>query len=265
MRSKATTPIFLHLHSLKKSASFHRMASDPPNSKHTDSISRHNPREPDKHFPWPSTQIPTPYEIIGMKRGQQYSKVKYYDLVKAYHPDRTMISSPGHLSKEERARRYRLIVAAHEILSNPQKRAVYDLYGLGWLSQRGNGIQTHLHRSGDYHRDASQRPHPDVDVDHPWSFLSAHKYMIRLVVVIFTFGEVCLFLVMLFKAETELKRLDTECRELLRRRRQRTLDADSKMLQIERFLLKRDPSGVGLSLSEEGCYREVIPFCMHLA
>ncbi|KAF2429589.1 hypothetical protein EJ08DRAFT_650258 [Tothia fuscella] len=85
---------------------------------------------------WPSVKaphtIPTPYAILGLKRGAPYTKTdKFYHLVKLYHPDR-----PSHqplLSPTTRTERYRLIIAAHTLLSDPTKRNLYDLYGSGWL------------------------------------------------------------------------------------------------------------------------------------
>lgn len=60
-----------------------------------------------------------------------YSKARFYELVKIYHPDRSDTSNTGvpHAVKMER---YRLIVAANNILSDPTKRIAYDRFGAGW-------------------------------------------------------------------------------------------------------------------------------------
>lgn len=89
-----------------------------------------------------------------------------------------------------------------------------------------------------------------------------HQYVIRLVVVILIFGDICLFLVTLSKAEAEIERLNFKLRKLMRHRQQRSLDAPSRMLQLERFFLRRDPSGMGLLPGEEPSYREILPLCM---
>lgn len=90
---------------------------------------------------WPSPEpphrIPTPYQILNVQRGEAYSKTdRFYSLVKLYHPDRhdhpDAISS---LSTQARLDRYRLTLNAHSILSDPSKRAAYDLFGAGWAGK----------------------------------------------------------------------------------------------------------------------------------
>ena len=96
----------------------------------------------DKHdsFPWPdlpsATPIPTPYEIFHLKKIAPYSKRHFYELVKLYHPDRhgheQSPSEINGLSYAVKMERYRLVVAANDILSDPEKRKAYDRYGAGW-------------------------------------------------------------------------------------------------------------------------------------
>ncbi|KAI0179639.1 hypothetical protein GGR52DRAFT_207479 [Hypoxylon sp. FL1284] len=82
---------------------------------------------------WPSSPHPTPYEIFDQQKNAPYSKAKYYELVKIYHPDRHRHATHSHLlSHAAQLERYRLIVAANQILSDPAKRRAYDLYGTGW-------------------------------------------------------------------------------------------------------------------------------------
>lgn len=95
----------------------------------------------DTAYTWPETPKghahPTPYQIFNMRHDGQYSKAGYYKLVKMYHPDRHVhtvgstrdASEISHATKTER---YRLIVAAHTILSDPVKRSAYDRFGAGW-------------------------------------------------------------------------------------------------------------------------------------
>lgn len=80
---------------------------------------------------WPVTPNPTPYEIFDQAKTAPYNKVRFFQLAKMYHPDLHHASADGipHLTKLER---YRLVVAANEILSNPEKRGMYDRYGMGW-------------------------------------------------------------------------------------------------------------------------------------
>lgn len=84
------------------------------------------------HLRWPASPEPTPYEIFNISNDAKYSKTRFYELVKLYHPDRqhhTKHDGIPHLAKLER---YRLVVAANDILSDPSKRRLYDLYGAGW-------------------------------------------------------------------------------------------------------------------------------------
>ena len=57
---------------------------------------------------WPSAKNPTPYDILGVRKGQPYHKRKYYNLVKAYHPD---LKGSPQLSRETQTHRFRLIVS----------------------------------------------------------------------------------------------------------------------------------------------------------
>lgn len=91
-------------------------------------------------IPWPESSapntIPSPYQIFGQKKGSLYSKRRYYELVKLYHPDRhSYHGSADGLSYATKLERYRLIVAANDLLSDPIKRSAYDRYGAGWNGQ----------------------------------------------------------------------------------------------------------------------------------
>ncbi|KAL2163314.1 hypothetical protein VTH06DRAFT_5371 [Thermothelomyces fergusii] len=90
---------------------------------------------------WPTSPNPTPYEILGHPRDSPYNKARYFQLAKLYHPDRYHHTSSDGIPAETKLERYRLIVAAHEILSNPQKKRLYDLYGFGWDNQADPRMQ----------------------------------------------------------------------------------------------------------------------------
>ncbi|KAK2595399.1 J domain-containing protein 1 [Conoideocrella luteorostrata] len=100
---------------------------------------------------WPRSPRPTPYEIFGIQRGAPYTKRRFYQLVKLYHPDTrgpaasTGSSSADQLSNAARLERYRLVVAANDILSDPQKRRLYDHHGIGWI----DGHRSHDLREAD--------------------------------------------------------------------------------------------------------------------
>ncbi|KAM0694249.1 hypothetical protein Q7P36_006376 [Cladosporium allicinum] len=74
---------------------------------------------------------PTPYQIFALKKNEAYSKSRFYHLVKIYHPDRGGTSGSS-MSHEMKSERYRLVVAANVILSDPAKRNAYDKVGAGW-------------------------------------------------------------------------------------------------------------------------------------
>jgi curved DNA-binding protein CbpA len=89
------------------------------------------------HDHWPQThpRHPTPYEILNQHPFKPYSRNRFNELVKLYHPDRKQHPAShicASLSQSVRLERYRLIVAAHAILSDPQKRKAYDSFGAGW-------------------------------------------------------------------------------------------------------------------------------------
>ncbi|KAH0291234.1 hypothetical protein KCU62_g3068, partial [Aureobasidium sp. EXF-3399] len=90
-------------------------------------------------MPWPKPpkghSHPTPYQILSTTESEPYSKRRFYDLVKLYHPDSGACEKHHHHHKVPqplRLERYRLVVAAHTILSDPEKRKMYDRFGAGW-------------------------------------------------------------------------------------------------------------------------------------
>ncbi|KAK8256938.1 Hsp40 co-chaperone-like protein Jid1 [Phyllosticta capitalensis] len=93
-------------------------------------------------FPWPKMLVsgrdPTPYEILDLRKGAPYSKRRFFELVKIYHPDRPipLHVDPQSCPEATRLERYRLVVAAHDILSDPAKRSAYDRFGAGWGSMK---------------------------------------------------------------------------------------------------------------------------------
>jgi molecular chaperone DnaJ len=64
------------------------------------------------------------YKVLGVARDAKADEIKkaYRRLARKYHPD----VNPGDKSAEER---FKLITEAHDILSDPKKRSVYDRFG----------------------------------------------------------------------------------------------------------------------------------------
>lgn len=71
------------------------------------------------------------YGILGVSRQSSNSEIKkaYHRLAKEYHPDKN--AEEGHKFKE--------ISFAYEVLSNPEKREIYDRHGIQGLKEGGGG------------------------------------------------------------------------------------------------------------------------------
>ncbi|KAL8913721.1 MAG: hypothetical protein Q9172_007228 [Xanthocarpia lactea] len=93
-------------------------------------------------MPAPST-IPTPYQIFQLQKTAPYSKGRFYELVKLYHPDRhghcCNVPDIDGLSHDVKMKRYRLVVAANNILCDPSRRRAYDVSGAGWSTHSDVG------------------------------------------------------------------------------------------------------------------------------
>src|SRR5215210_3011263 len=82
------------------------------------------------------------YQTLGIKRDAQPEEIKkaYRRLARKYHPD----VNPGDKAAEER---FKLMSEAHDVLSDPKKRSVYDRFGqysdnLADAAARGAGPTT---------------------------------------------------------------------------------------------------------------------------
>ena len=94
-----------------------------------------------------------------MKHNATYSKSRFYEMVKYYHPDLRTDAAMDNAAHQVKMERYRLIVAAHGILSDPVKRSAYDRLGAGWDGKAEAGLKQHG-RSG------AHEPEP---FSHSWS------------------------------------------------------------------------------------------------
>jgi molecular chaperone DnaJ len=82
------------------------------------------------------------YQVLGIKRDAKPEEIKkaYRRLARKYHPD----VNPGDKSAEER---FKLITEAHDVLSDPKKRKIFDRFGyysdnLADAAARGAGPTT---------------------------------------------------------------------------------------------------------------------------
>ncbi|OSX64564.1 hypothetical protein POSPLADRAFT_1087952, partial [Postia placenta MAD-698-R-SB12] len=67
------------------------------------------------HLPFPTHAHPTPHEIFHLPLGatQQDIKARYYDLVRAHHPDSPLCRD---VPAPERHARFQRITAAYDVL-----------------------------------------------------------------------------------------------------------------------------------------------------
>src|SRR4028119_2373104 len=79
------------------------------------------------------------YKVLGIERKAKPEEIKkaYRRLARKHHPD----VNPGDKAAEER---FKLITEAHDVLSDPKKRSVYDRFGqysdnLADAAARGGG------------------------------------------------------------------------------------------------------------------------------
>ncbi|PQE14435.1 hypothetical protein CJF30_00007014 [Rutstroemia sp. NJR-2017a BBW] len=223
-------------------------------------------------------------KIFNQKKGSPYSKRRFYELVKLYHPDRYDHESAGDgLSYETKLSRYRLIIAANDILSDPVKRGAYDRYGAGWnglpeiLDPRDRshpsaawGNQTKYGWPGGpgdpsrnatwedwerwYQRDAKGAQEPQ--------FVSNTAFV--LIIVIFAaLGGIGQATRVENYSLTFLEQRDAlhskMSRELNQRRRETTTGFGSREERINSFLRQRDPIGYGVTDPRDEAYRKLLP------
>jgi DnaJ-class molecular chaperone len=89
------------------------------------------------------------YEVLGVKRDASDKEIRsaYRRLARKYHPD----VNPGDKNAEEK---FKEINAAHEVLSDPDKRKKYDKYGDKWEYADQIEEMQRQQSAGDYFRRA---------------------------------------------------------------------------------------------------------------
>jgi hypothetical protein len=289
---------------LKKSGilfSNHLQSLHPAGAKSTTSPSRttrrpyavlntggHSRNEHDQCLRWPevtsANAIPTPYQIFNQRKGSQYSKKRFYELVKLYHPDRHEHGSSSQgLSYATKLERYRLVVAANDLLSDPVKRGAYDCYGAGWNGQpnvlrpgnssdpsgawgvyggrgwRGGPQGPSQNATWEdwerwYQRDAKRPQEP--------RFVSNSAF-VGLIVIFAALGGIGQatragnYSMSFMEQRNALHH--TVSKDLTRRRKEATTAFGSREERIHSFLKQRDPIGHGITDPREESHRKWLP------
>ncbi|KAL4940941.1 hypothetical protein BDV06DRAFT_12363 [Aspergillus oleicola] len=222
-----------------------------------------------KDLSWPSSETFTPYDVFNQARTAPYSKHRFYELVKIYHPDRPCNNHPlcKDITPEVRLQRYHIVVTAHEILSDPNRRAAYDATGMGWQFNPAT-----RHRRGSA---STAEPDP-IFANATWEdwerWYNRHgkrqenlvdqKTFVTFVVLLFFLGaavQASWFTQVNTGYEDRLKDLNEQSMRFLNERRKNTVNQMvGGEAKVQHFLIRRDPSGFGLKGGEQGVYRETL-------
>ncbi|KAL2412539.1 hypothetical protein ABEF91_000558 [Exophiala dermatitidis] len=235
------------------------------------------------HMNWPCRKstpfTPSPYEIFDLAKNAVYHKRKFYELAKIYHPDTNVCEGISH---RERLERYRLVVQAHEILSDPAKRRAYDASGAGWGSTRvANANRRSRGFSNGHGKNYGFGPDDDSSIfrnatwedwerwyrrhDNPNKQAYSGTYVHQN-----TFASIVILLAVIsgvFQAtragqysgqlEEKVKAYNEKTTQFLASRQEHyqehQLDVEGR---IKHFLAKRDPSKYGLKDEEAEAYRK---------
>lgn len=96
------------------------------------------------------------YEVLGISRNADNSTIKkaYRKLAKKYHPD----MNPGNQQAEQK---FKEVTDAYNILSDPEKRKVYDRYGYAAFDGTGSESDFYKNQNRDYQQ--SHFSYDDMD------------------------------------------------------------------------------------------------------
>ncbi|KAH0556022.1 hypothetical protein GP486_006036 [Trichoglossum hirsutum] len=244
-------------------------------------LNRGSSADSDLHWPdLPISILPTPYQIFNQKKGAPYSKQRFYELVKLYHPDRNghteedCLNNCG-VSRGVGLERYRLVVAANSILSDPIKRDAYDRHGAGWngmpevtghrghgdgggtsadsgWGDRGSPSQNATWEDWErwYQRDAKGPQEPQILSNNTFLSLVVFLAVLGCLVQITRAGNGSM------NALQERDRLhDQTSKDLMKRRREAASMAGKREERIHNFLRMRDPVGHGATDPLEESYK----------
>ncbi|KAK1983633.1 DnaJ domain-containing protein [Colletotrichum cereale] len=192
---------------------------------------------------WPRAPFPSPHDILGAEPGRPYSKKHFHRLVKLYHPDLHSLNEADlhAISQATRNERYRLVVEANEILSDPQKRLLYERYGLGWVLSEKEDSPYSCRAAGTYARNDSQPFGQDGSGQQTPLF--APNGMIAIVLVAIAMAGAIVQLERARKAQWDIKTRDKVLHESISRNLRGLagqLEGKPRDMRILEFLARRE-------------------------
>lgn len=236
-------------------------------------------------FPWPKlssrNRVPTPYEILCTEKGAKYTKKRFYELAKIYHPDRVGhangSSHSSSLSGAEKMERYRLIVTAHEILSDVAKRSAYDASGAGWNGRPEHGIpkynwgQNHETRWSGFDTNDSPFRNATWEDWERWYqrdkkkqepvYFSNGGFLVLVIAVVSIggFGQSVRVGDYANVFQRRVEKVHDDASKALRLRKQESAGFGNREERLQNFLKSRDPHGYGIIDPTEEGYRKLLP------
>ena len=234
--------------------------------------------------PWPDLSspnaVPNPYQIFGLEKNSPYSKRRFYELVKIYHPDRSGHGSgpsdTSLLSGPIKMERYRLIVTAHQILSDPVKRRAYDRSGAGWGRRLEYGAPKQSWGHDNETRWAGFDTHDSPFRNATWE--DWEKWYQRCEgkqepVYFFNGGFLMLVLAVVFLGgfgqsvrvrdysnlfQRQVEKIHDDASNAIRQRRAESQGFGSRDERLQNFLKMRQPHGYGSADTTEESYRKLL-------
>ncbi|KKK18866.1 hypothetical protein ARAM_002747 [Aspergillus rambellii] len=208
----------------------------------------------EKELSWPSSPSFTPYDVFGQDRRAPYSKHRFYELVKIYHPDRPCNDHPFARDSFESEQTGSLRPMWNGMASSPRRNHQPTP---SWAGTGSSNYGPIFHNATWedwerwYNRDA---PKQETIVD--------HRTFSAFVVLLVLFGgavQASWIGKLSTGYEDRLRDLNEQSTRFLNERRKNTVNQlGSSEAKVQHFLIRRDPSGYGLKEEEGPVYREVL-------